>query len=402
MTALLQMIIRQPVTVILLLVVLCSYSSQPFGIDSTSTAEAFALSTQNQLLGRRPQHHLPNHHDHAHAVHSSNTHSIDGAFCTLQVAGRGLPMTTKSQRSCHRLYSSTYSNSRLAASSQSNNHDDNADIISSCSYTIDEYNSNSIGVPSNNNNCNNSDSPSQQPTSTVKTKPIRIQPYPLKQTNRRTALLQFLSISLLTTSLPSQQAQASSEIDTSTGELFSPKNQMIKGGGSIGGRGIPLKEQRRNSNNKQSLLKTSGLIQSVYETRFITYLTRFLLVYDPAARAWWKKNRARANQLLLVAAEKENNSGDNSSTTTMMTKSDEYFNAGEQFAEFAESVEIGLADYFVGSYGSYASVAAAKAGLDAVAPARSSSSVLGNGGDGGGDGRVGMMQIGRASCRERV
>jgi len=76
-----------------------------------------------------------------------------------------------------------------------------------------------------------------------------------------------------------------------------------------------------------------------------------------------------------------------------MTKSDEYFNAGEQFAEFAESVEIGLADYFVGSYGSYASVAAAKAGLDAVAPARSSSSVLGNGGDGGGDGRVGMMPM---------
>ncbi|KAL7494571.1 hypothetical protein ACHAWT_003329 [Skeletonema menzelii] len=138
---------------------------------------------------------------------------------------------------------------------------------------------------------------------------------------------------------------------------------MIKGGGSIQGRGVPLKEQR--NKNRQSLLKTSGLIQSVYETRFITYLTRFLLVYDPAARAWWKKNRARANQLVLSS------DGGGSMTNTTI-KSDEYFNAGEQFAEFAESVEIGLADYFLGPYGSYASVAAAKAGLDAVAPARSS------------------------------
>ncbi|KAK1734566.1 hypothetical protein QTG54_014814 [Skeletonema marinoi] len=133
---------------------------------------------------------------------------------------------------------------------------------------------------------------------------------------------------------------------------------MIKGGGSIGGRGIPLKEQR--AKNKQSLLKTSGLIQSVYETRFITYLTRFLLVYDPAARAWWKKNRARVAQL--------SSSSVDGGTNTTTSIPDEYFNAGEQFAEFAESVEIGLADYFLGPYGSYASVAAAKAGLGAVAP----------------------------------
>lgn len=315
MTALLQ-IIRQP-TVILLLV-LCSCSSEYFGIDCT--AAAFALSTQSQL-GRT----------HLHNVHSSNN---IGAFCSRKDGG--LPT-----QSCHRLNSS---NSRLAASSS--NHDDDADKCS-----MDEVNS----ITSN---CNPDSLSSSSKAQTAQ----RIHP---QQTDRRTALLQLLSISLLSTSLPSQ----ASEIDTSTGELFSPKNQMIKGGGSIGGRGIPLKKEQYN--NKQSLLKTSGLIQSVYETRFITYLTRFLLVYDPAARAWWKKNRARANQITIVA--------DN---TTM--KSDEYFNAGEQFAEFAESVEIGLADYFLGPYGSYASVAAAKAGLDAVAPARSSSSL------GGGDVKSGV------------
>ena len=39
-----------------------------------------------------------------------------------------------------------------------------------------------------------------------------------------------------------------------------------------------------------------------------------------------------------------------------------------RFAEFAESVEVGLADYFVGPYGSYANPTAAKAGLSAKAP----------------------------------
>lgn len=146
---------------------------------------------------------------------------------------------------------------------------------------------------------------------------------------------------------------------------------MIKGGGSIAGRGgIPLKEEQITTRNKQSLLKTSGLIQSVYETRFITYLSRFLLSCDPAAKAWWKKNRARADAARAAGGSNE-----------------EYFNAGEQFAEFAESVEIGLADYFLGPYGSYASVAAAKAGLSAVVPSRS---VSGGGDDtnvkGGGGG----------------
>ena len=81
---------------------------------------------------------------------------------------------------------------------------------------------------------------------------------------------------------------------------------MIKGGGSKAARGIPLKEveqrqrlgKRSNNNNgngendtkkkKKDLLKSEGLIQDVYETRFITYLARFVLVFDPAAAAWWK------------------------------------------------------------------------------------------------------------------
>eukprot|EP00984_Skeletonema_dohrnii_P017696 scaffold8131_cov215-Skeletonema_dohrnii-CCMP3373.AAC.2 len=315
MIALLQ-IIRQPLLLLLILIFSCS-SSEYCTINSAS---AFALSTQSQL-GRT----------HHRQVHSSNT---VGAFCT-QV---GHPITIS--RSRHRLYSS-----KLAASS--NSHDNDADHP--C--TLDN------SIPSD---CNSASLISkEQTTATIIQPPLSKSSSSLQQTDRRTALLQLLSISLLTTtSLPSQ----ASELDSSTGELFSPKNQMIKGGGSIGGRGIPLKEQ--NSRNKQSLLKTSGLIQSVYETRFITYLTRFLLVYDPAARAWWKKNRARVAQL-------SSSSPDGTNTTTSIPP-EEYFNAGEQFAEFAESVEIGLADYFLGPYGSYASVAAAKAGLGAVAPARSS------------------------------
>ncbi|KAL7534403.1 hypothetical protein ACHAXR_005842 [Thalassiosira sp. AJA248-18] len=142
---------------------------------------------------------------------------------------------------------------------------------------------------------------------------------------------------------------SASEIDT-TGELYTPKNEMIKGGGSAAARGIRLKpmEEKESRNRKnQSLLKSTGLIQNIYETRFITYLTRFLLAFDPAASAWWKKNS--------------------------MPNLDGTFSdvSREKFAEFAESVEVGLADYFLGPYGSYASVAAAKAGIAAAEPAKS-------------------------------
>eukprot|EP00581_Thalassiosira_minuscula_P015999 CAMPEP_0183720514 /NCGR_PEP_ID=MMETSP0737-20130205/13110_1 /TAXON_ID=385413 /ORGANISM="Thalassiosira miniscula, Strain CCMP1093" /LENGTH=1090 /DNA_ID=CAMNT_0025950389 /DNA_START=103 /DNA_END=3375 /DNA_ORIENTATION=+ len=178
------------------------------------------------------------------------------------------------------------------------------------------------------------------------------------ETSRRAALLQILSLSILSSSMP--DSASASEIDT-TGELFSPKNEMIKGGGSAAARGIKLnavEEKASKSRKNTSLLKSSGLIQSIYEARFITYLARFLLVFDPAASAWWKKN-SKTN---LSIDDEPNIEG-----------SDIDDIAREKFAEFAESVEVGLADYFLGPYGSYASVAAAKAGIAAAEPAKSSS-----------------------------
>ena len=100
---------------------------------------------------------------------------------------------------------------------------------------------------------------------------------------RRALLFNLLTITLLTTQ--PQQTQAS-EIDA-TGELYSPKNEMLRGG-SDAARGIALKSKNRGEGKKGELLKTGGLIQNVYETRFVAYLARFLLVFDPAASAWWK------------------------------------------------------------------------------------------------------------------
>ena len=108
--------------------------------------------------------------------------------------------------------------------------------------------------------------------------------------SRRTALLQLMSLSILSTTILPDSTSASSEIDT-TGELFSPKNEMIKGGGSEAARGIKLNQvEKRNESRESLMLQSTGLIQNVYETRFITYLSRFLLTVDPAASAWWKKN----------------------------------------------------------------------------------------------------------------
>jgi hypothetical protein len=140
---------------------------------------------------------------------------------------------------------------------------------------------------------------------------------------------------------------SSSELDKKSGEMFVPKKSMLGGGGSDETRGVPLRDRTEGvdsgntrTSRRQVLSRTSGeSIQTVYETRFIAYLTRFLFNFDPSARAWW----------------------DNSDQTDV------------RFAEFAESVEVGLADYFCGPYGSYASVSAAKAGLTARIPAVSSS-----------------------------
>ena len=155
--------------------------------------------------------------------------------------------------------------------------------------------------------------------------------------NRRKAL-QLIGVSSIL--LSSQVANAGkAEIDSKSGELFSPKKDMIGGRGSDLARGIQLESKRSVS------VSDNEILQSIYETRFITYLSRFLLSYDPAAAAWWNEQDFKAD-------------GKMSSDVKMKLR----------FAEFAESVEVGLADYFVGPYGSYANPTAAKAGLSAKAP----------------------------------
>jgi hypothetical protein len=103
--------------------------------------------------------------------------------------------------------------------------------------------------------------------------------------SRRTILLNLLTLTTLT-QLP-QSSVASSQIDAS-GQLYSPKSEMLSRGGSAAARGIKLPKKERAKASGGDLLKKSGLIQDVYETRFVAYLTRFLLNFDPAAGAWWK------------------------------------------------------------------------------------------------------------------
>lgn len=150
---------------------------------------------------------------------------------------------------------------------------------------------------------------------------------------------------LATTTIPFSSAFAGvPELDPS-GELFTPKSEMIRGG-SDAARGISLATK-----SSSTLIRPGQTMQTIYETRFIAYLSRFLLTFDPAANAWWAK------QGLGDSWEQS------PSDTSIKEQSD------ARFAEFAESVEVGLTNYFVGPYGSYSSVAAAKAGLMAAEPA---------------------------------
>jgi hypothetical protein len=137
-----------------------------------------------------------------------------------------------------------------------------------------------------------------------------------------------------------------SELDAS-GQLFSPKSEMVRGG-SDAARGIPQGSQ-------PARLQPGQTVQTVYETRFLAYLTRFLLTFDNVAHAWWVKQGFQ-----------------DSWDRELLTEADRSLEEA-RFAEFAESVEVGLADYFTGPYGSYSSVAAAKAGLSAAAPAKAAS-----------------------------
>ena len=142
------------------------------------------------------------------------------------------------------------------------------------------------------------------------------------------------SSAVITCSSPSISKASIPEIDSISGELFSPKDKMLGGGGSDAARGVKLQSKGTTSSSSFS---SGGSVQLVYETRFIAYLSRFLLNFDPAARAWWEEQ-------------------DFTPSGRVSKESKEQL----RFAEFAESVEIGLADYFVGPYGSYASVQAGK------------------------------------------
>ena len=155
-------------------------------------------------------------------------------------------------------------------------------------------------------------------------------------------------------SLPITAARAGiPEMDRS-GLLFSPKSEMLAGG-TEAARGISL--SRSSNQRSRSTLTEGQAFQTVYETRFIAYLSRFLLNFDPAVNAWWQnQGLGESWEEQLLPGEKNDVRRDYSERT---------------FAEFAEAVEIGLADYFVGPYGSYSSLAAAKAGILAAQPALS-------------------------------
>ena len=179
---------------------------------------------------------------------------------------------------------------------------------------------------------------------------------------RRLLLQQGLAVGSVATAIDPLTARASkAEIDKATGELFTPKSDMLSGG-SDAARGIPLGSSSAGAGGRRDSrrLEPGEALQSVYETRFVTYLSRFLLNFDPAAYAW---------SVQQGLSDSWDESQRLSSTTVDQDTDASY--AEERFAEFAESVEFGLANYFVGPYGSYSSVSAARAGILAAEPAPS-------------------------------
>ena len=165
---------------------------------------------------------------------------------------------------------------------------------------------------------------------------------------RRLFLQSFATVAAV--ALPSSVVQAGlPEIDANTGSLYSPRTEMMSGGSKAARGGIP-------SSGAGGRLKPGQVLQTVYETRFIAYLSRFLLNFDPSAHAWWVQQGF---------ADSWEPSQEDAGDDTLAKE------AEQKFAEFAESVEVGLADYFVGPYGSYSSVAAAKAGILAAQPVKS-------------------------------
>jgi Mitochondrial carrier protein len=170
---------------------------------------------------------------------------------------------------------------------------------------------------------------------------------PLLDTNvsRRQALQGVAVTSGFLSLAPEVAHAAMAELDAATGNLFTPKAEMWSGG-SDAARGIPIAKGER-------VVRTA--IPSIYETRFIAYLSRFLLNFDPAARAYWVQQGFGDSWERPGAEDRA---------------------AENAFAQFAQSVEVGLADYFSGPFGSYASLPAIVAGINAAQPAPSRKSNL--------------------------
>ena len=189
-----------------------------------------------------------------------------------------------------------------------------------------------------NNSDNDTNEPDKNPSETTN-HPCR------RRQVLQTILLAAVTTTTTTTTIPFSSALAGvPELDPS-GELFTPKSEMIRGG-SDAARGISL-----TTKSSSTLIRPGQTMQTIYETRFIAYLSRFILTFDPAANAWWAKQGL-------------GDSWEQSPSDTIIKEQSD-----ARFAEFAESVEVGLTNYFVGPYGSYSSVAAAKAGLMAAEPA---------------------------------
>jgi hypothetical protein len=99
-----------------------------------------------------------------------------------------------------------------------------------------------------------------------------------------------MATTAMTTMAPLAARAGVPEIDQKTGEMYSPRTEMMGGRGSSAARGIDLRDRRRDTDqqNIRSMLGAKGgPIQTVYETRFVVYLSRFLLNLDPAAKSWW-------------------------------------------------------------------------------------------------------------------
>jgi hypothetical protein len=105
-------------------------------------------------------------------------------------------------------------------------------------------------------------------------------------TSRRQALshlAQGTTVAAVAVAVSSDVWASISELDEATGNLYTPRPTMLYGSGSDAARGLEMVARPP----RRQTLKPGQPIQTVYGTRFITYLSRFLLNFDPSARAWW-------------------------------------------------------------------------------------------------------------------